>query len=104
MTSGIDRAMFGYYGSKLAAEEAVTGSGVRWTILRATQFHDLVLTAVQAVSKMPVVPVPGVRFQPVDTERGGGPARGARAGSAGRAGVDWPARARTRCESWSAGT
>src|SRR5204863_3438529 len=37
----IDRAMFGYFASKLAAERAVADSGVPWTTLRATQFHDL---------------------------------------------------------------
>jgi len=40
---------------------------IPWTTLRATQFHDLVLTTVRQLAKMPVVPVPGVRFQPVDT-------------------------------------
>ena len=65
--SALDRAMFGYFGSKLAAEEVVAGSGVPWTTLRATQFHDLMFTTVKAMSKMPVIPVPsGFRFQPVD--------------------------------------
>ncbi|MDQ6928488.1 MAG: NAD(P)H-binding protein [Actinomycetota bacterium] len=66
IASRIDRAMFGYFGAKLAAEQAVAGSGVPWTTLRATQFHDLMLTTVRQMSKMPVVPVPRVRFQPVD--------------------------------------
>lgn len=39
-----------------------------WTTLRATQFHDLTLTTVRAMAKLPVVPVPsGWRFQPIDT-------------------------------------
>jgi len=63
----VDRAMFGYFESKLATERVVAGSGLPWTTLRATQFHDLVLTTVRQLAKMPVVPVPGVRFQPVDT-------------------------------------
>jgi uncharacterized protein YbjT (DUF2867 family) len=42
-------------------------SGLPWTTLRATQFHDLTLTTVQGRAKMPVVPVPtGFRFQPID--------------------------------------
>lgn len=66
--SGVDRAMFGYFDSKRAAEEVVTGSGLPWTMLRATQFHDLALTVAEAMAKLPVVPVPsGFRFQPVDT-------------------------------------
>jgi uncharacterized protein YbjT (DUF2867 family) len=67
MASGIDRAMFGYFGSKLGAEQIVSESGVPWTTLRATQFHDLLFTTVQKMAKMPVIPVPaGVKFQPVD--------------------------------------
>jgi uncharacterized protein YbjT (DUF2867 family) len=40
VVSGIDRAMFGYFGSKLAAERIVTDSGLKWTTLRAAQFHE----------------------------------------------------------------
>jgi uncharacterized protein YbjT (DUF2867 family) len=65
--SGLDRAMFGYFGSKLDAEQAVTGSGLPWTTLRATQFHELWLTVGRALAKLPVIPVAtGTRFQPVD--------------------------------------
>ena len=39
--SHLDRAMFGYFESKLAAERVVADGGVPWTTLRATQFHDL---------------------------------------------------------------
>ena len=63
-----DRAMFGYYASKVAAERAVVDSGLPWTILRATQFHDLILTVVGGLARLPVVPVPaGFSFQPVDS-------------------------------------
>jgi uncharacterized protein YbjT (DUF2867 family) len=69
VVSGVDRAMFGYFASKLGAERVVAGSGLPWTTLRATQFHDLLLTTVRAMAKLPVVPVPsGVRFQPVDAD------------------------------------
>jgi uncharacterized protein YbjT (DUF2867 family) len=68
IVSRIDRAMFGYFGSKLAAERVVTDSGLPWTTLRATQFHDLLLTVAEQMAKLPVMPVPaGFRFQPVDT-------------------------------------
>ena len=67
VVSGTDRAMFGYFASKLAAERVVTGSGLPWTTLRATQFHDLILMVAQQMTKLPVIPVPaGFRFQPVD--------------------------------------
>jgi uncharacterized protein YbjT (DUF2867 family) len=66
--SGVDRAMFGYFASKLAAERVVTDSGLPWTTLRATQFHDLILMVARQMAKLPVVPVPaGFQFQPVDT-------------------------------------
>ena len=67
VVSGVDRAMFGYFGSKLAAERAVADSGLPWTTLRATQFHDLLLMTARQMAKLPVIPVPaGFRFQPVD--------------------------------------
>ena len=67
VVSGIDRAMFGYFASKLAAEQAVADSGLPWTTLRATQFHDLILLTVRQLARLPVIPVPaGFRFQPVD--------------------------------------
>ena len=68
VVSGADRAMFGYFASKLAAERVVTGSGLPWTTLRAAQFHDLLLMVAQQMARLPVIPVPaGCRFQPVDT-------------------------------------
>ena len=67
VVSGADRAMFGYFASKLAAEQVVAGSGLPWTTLRATQFHDLILLVARQMTKLPVVPVPaGFRFQPLD--------------------------------------
>jgi uncharacterized protein YbjT (DUF2867 family) len=69
IVSSIDRAMFGYFESKHVAEQLVAGSGIPWTTLRATQFHDLTLKTVQQMAKLPVIPVPsGFRFQPVDSE------------------------------------
>ena len=69
VSSGVDRAMFGYFASKLAAERVVANSGLPWTTLRATQFHDLILMVAQQMSKLPVIPLPaGFRFQPVDAD------------------------------------
>jgi uncharacterized protein YbjT (DUF2867 family) len=67
VTSGIDRMMFSYFDMKRKAEESVANSGLPWTTLRATQFHDLMFTVVQALAKLPVVPFPSVSFQPVET-------------------------------------
>jgi uncharacterized protein YbjT (DUF2867 family) len=61
---GIERIPFGYYKGKLAAERLV--AGVPHTILRATQFHDLVHTLLAGAAKLPLMPVPAVRAQPVD--------------------------------------
>lgn len=63
----LDRAAFGYFAYKLAAERIVSGSGLPWTTLRAAQFHESMLKVAQVSAKLPVIPVPaGVRFQPVD--------------------------------------
>ncbi|MFC8730851.1 SDR family oxidoreductase [Luteimicrobium sp. NPDC057192] len=65
--SRIDRAQFGYFEAKRLSEDIVTSSGLPWTILRATQFHDFVVDLTDQLGKMPVVPVfAGVSFQPVD--------------------------------------
>ena len=58
VVSGLDRAMFGYFASKRAAERVVESSGVPYTTLRATQFHELALTTLAAMSRLPVIPVP----------------------------------------------
>lgn len=67
IASGVDRAMFGYVGAKRAAELIIADSGVPYTTLRATQFHDLVLMMAQGMAKLPVIPVPaGFSVQPID--------------------------------------
>jgi uncharacterized protein YbjT (DUF2867 family) len=67
--SGLERNMFGYFASKRAAERIVEDSGLPCTILRATQFHELILMVAQQMAKLPVVPIPaGFRFQPVEAD------------------------------------
>ena len=66
---GVDRVPLGYYRTKLAVERLVEGSGLPWTILRATQFHDLILYLCQALAMLPVMVVPAeTSFQPVDAD------------------------------------
>ena len=66
--SGVDRAAFDYFASKRQGEIAIENSGLPWTTLRATQFHDLILIVARAIAKMPIMPIPaGIRFQPVET-------------------------------------
>jgi uncharacterized protein YbjT (DUF2867 family) len=67
VVSGVDRAMFGYFASKLAAERVVADSGLPWTTLRAAQFHDLILSVAEQMARLPLIPLPaGFRVQPVD--------------------------------------
>lgn len=64
---GVDRVPLGYYKEKLAAERVLELSTVPWTIQRATQFHDLILTVVTSASRSPVTPVlASTSFQPID--------------------------------------
>lgn len=64
---GVDRVPFGYYRGKLAAEQIITGSELPYTVQRATQFHNLVLTVVRTLAKSPVMPVPaGLSVQPIE--------------------------------------
>lgn len=69
VVSRVDRAMFGYFESKLETERVVAGSGLPWTTLRATQFHDLILMVAQQMARLPIIPLPsGFRFQPVEAD------------------------------------
>ena len=65
---GVDRASsYPYYRIKLDAERVIEASPVPHTILRATQFYDLVLMAVRFIDRLPVMPVPaGLQGQPID--------------------------------------
>ena len=66
---GIDRIPLAYYRRKLACEQLVAASGIGHTILRATQFHELLSAALLAVERWPIVPLPvSWRFQPVAAE------------------------------------
>lgn len=64
---GVDAVPLGYYRAKLACEELVGESGVPYTILRATQFHDFVAGAFRAQRRLPKVITVDVPFQPIDT-------------------------------------
>ncbi|MCU1642255.1 MAG: hypothetical protein JWN03_2530 [Nocardia sp.] len=63
---GIDRLPFRYYRNKLACEQRIIGSGVPHTILRATQFHELLGSILRTVEPLPITPLPlNFQFQPV---------------------------------------
>lgn len=63
---GVDRIPVPYYRQKLRAEAVIAESGLPFTILRATQFHSLVVGLFRAQSRMPVLVVPAVAVQPID--------------------------------------
>ncbi|MFC0545610.1 SDR family oxidoreductase [Kutzneria chonburiensis] len=65
---GVDRVPMPYYRAKLAVEQEIAASGLPWTIVRATQFHELVAQILDLAAKLPIMPLPtGFRFQPIDT-------------------------------------
>jgi len=64
---GVDQVPFRYYRQKLADEQLIAASGLPWTVLRATQFHDLIAVVMRMLTKPPVMAIPaGVSDQPVD--------------------------------------
>jgi hypothetical protein len=56
----------GYYRGTLAADQVIAESGPPYTVLRTAQFHDLIRTMFAGAAKLPVMPVPAIRAQPVD--------------------------------------
>lgn len=65
---GVDRApYYPYYRVKLETERVIERSPIPHTILRATQFYDLVLMAARFLDRLPAMPVPaGLLGQPID--------------------------------------
>jgi uncharacterized protein YbjT (DUF2867 family) len=69
---GIDRVPFGFYRRKVADEQLIATSGLPWTVLRATQFHDLIAVLLRMLAKPPLMALPaGWSFQPVDVREVG---------------------------------
>ncbi len=65
--AGIDDIPFGYYRGKRAAEAVVEQSGIPFTILRTTQFHQFTTMLFEAQRFSPVLWAPKLRVQPIDT-------------------------------------
>ncbi len=62
---GIDTAPIAYYKTKVAQEQVIEASPVPWTLLRATQFHDLIPRFAQG--KLGVLfAARGWKLQPID--------------------------------------
>lgn len=66
---GVDGVTYPYYKAKVATEKIVRDSGVPWSTLRATQFHEFMELLLRGFSRMPgITAVPfGWRFQPIDS-------------------------------------
>jgi uncharacterized protein YbjT (DUF2867 family) len=62
---GVDRIPLAYYRLKLAAERAIETSSLPYTILRTTQFHDLIRCMFAAAARLPVMLVPDLSVQPI---------------------------------------
>ncbi len=63
---GIDLVPMSYYKAKLAQEEALAAGAVPWTLLRATQFHQLLDMAFSAAARFGVRPTGAAKVQPID--------------------------------------
>lgn len=63
---GAEQVPMGYYRAKVAQEGVVRGGPVASTIVRATQFHQLVATWAAAAAKLRPMLLPKGELQPVD--------------------------------------
>lgn len=68
--AGVDKADYPYYRVKHEVENIIRDSGLPWSVLRATQFHDLVLERLikpfDKRDETPLVIPGGMRFQSID--------------------------------------
>jgi uncharacterized protein YbjT (DUF2867 family) len=62
---GCDQVPLGYYRVKTAQEHLVQGGPVPWTIVRATQFHELAASLFAASARYRVLPAGQLPMQPV---------------------------------------
>lgn len=62
---GIEDVPGRYYRAKLAQEAIVTGGDVPWSIVRSTQFHELVAAGLAAAARLRLRPRSSARLQPV---------------------------------------
>jgi uncharacterized protein YbjT (DUF2867 family) len=63
---GIDRVPIAYYGVKQEQELLVREATVPWTIVRATQFHQLVDWAFSSLARARILPRASAPLQPID--------------------------------------
>lgn len=70
---GADKTDYRYYKAKIAVENLVSASGIPFTTLRATQFHDLVLNMIRSfeINNGSILIPAGMRFQSIDVNEVG---------------------------------
>lgn len=64
---GCDLVPHSYYKAKVAQEEALASGTVPWSLLRATQFHALVVQGLAVPARFGLLPKVRVPLQPIDT-------------------------------------
>jgi uncharacterized protein YbjT (DUF2867 family) len=62
---GCERVPMGYYRVKAQQEQVIEHGPVPWSMVRATQFHELVAMALAAAAKWHVLPIPAMRLQTI---------------------------------------
>ncbi len=62
---GCDAVPMGYYKVKVDQEHLVEDGQVPWTIVQATQFHELAATTLAAAARFLVLPVPALTLQTI---------------------------------------
>lgn len=62
---GCDRVPFGYYRAKVAQEQVVTTAPVPWSLLRASQFHTLLVLVFATCERWRLAPTGRARLQPI---------------------------------------
>jgi uncharacterized protein YbjT (DUF2867 family) len=62
---GCDQVRMGYYQVKTEQEQVVQDGPVPWTIVQATQFHELAASALAAAAKFRILPVPRMKIQTI---------------------------------------
>jgi uncharacterized protein YbjT (DUF2867 family) len=67
---GADNTSYPYYRSKIATEHLIQESGIPYTIVRATQFHNFVINQIKAlrIENTEVFIPAGLKFQPISID------------------------------------
>ena len=64
---GCDRVPLGYYKTKHVVEQALLACDLGVSVLRTTQFHDLVRLMLRSSARLPFMAVPDMDAQPIST-------------------------------------